>query len=410
MKNNLVRFFTYLSLLALGLITSSWLIWSRFIRERSIREIPDSLLTEYRFWILIYICWLYAYILKSLLITEKAEASEIKKLLYALGGYFYKPMITLDQFIKYNRYTKKKYSEGMFIILTKLVLVLPGKIKIIIISLQILPRMVLALFLALDTFYFHKLELFYKIILIGLLPFLYRYLKYSVKDVIDHWIDEVENEYGYTEVTVYEEGYEGVTEYKEGYDYSEDERRILDRVGKTDAGFHNTTVTVSEYLEILFVNYIDRIEGNYIDRIENVVSHRYVGKPSGNKDRAVERNYKQRKQDLYRHFICSYCTMELDRERYRYRLEHYARKINRDRFHEKVEMIIHYKMLFYLTQAWVDENKISKYPRILIWSTYLICWGYILSVSYYTYPIELKMFKTYILALLIHWIQDGNPF
>ena len=117
----------------------------------------------------------------------------------------------------------------------------------------------------------------------------------------------------------------------------------------TDAKHHNTIVTVSEYLAIL--------SENYLDRIYDVVSHRYVGKPSGNEDRAVERNYKQRKQDLYRYFICTDCVKEREKEAIRYR------------FHKKVA--------FYITQFWVDENKIIKYPRILIWSTYLICWVYI---------------------------------
>jgi hypothetical protein len=50
---------SYYILLLLGLITTSWIIWSRFIRNRIIRKIPDVLLTEYRFWILLYICCLY---------------------------------------------------------------------------------------------------------------------------------------------------------------------------------------------------------------------------------------------------------------------------------------------------------------------------------------------------------------
>lgn len=169
-------------------------------------------------------------------------------------------MITFDRFIKYNRYTKKSYRELMFITLTKLKRFVPAKIIRIIFCFQILPQMVLALFLGLDTFYFHKLELFYKIILIGLLLFIYSYLKYSIRDVIDQWIEDMETEYDYTSVRVNEEGYGG------------DVVQGLDRVGKTDAIHHFTTVTIKEYIEIMVEN--------FMERVHDMVSYTYVGKPS----------------------------------------------------------------------------------------------------------------------------------
>ena len=67
-KSNII--FYYL-LVSLGLIITSWIIWSRFIRERTIRNIPDELFTEIRFWILLYICLIYFYVVKTLIKEPK---------------------------------------------------------------------------------------------------------------------------------------------------------------------------------------------------------------------------------------------------------------------------------------------------------------------------------------------------
>ena len=63
--NKIFNLLSYYILLLLGLIGTSWIIWSRFIRERTIRNIPDELLTEYRVWILLYLCCIYFIIIKN---------------------------------------------------------------------------------------------------------------------------------------------------------------------------------------------------------------------------------------------------------------------------------------------------------------------------------------------------------
>jgi len=171
--NKLFNLFIYYFLLFLGLVITSWIIWSRFIRERIIRDIPDTFLTEYRFWILLYICFIYLYVIKNL-IKPKATNPFINDIINIL----YKPLITLDHFIKYNKKIKPYYYKFMIKMVKYLDLneLDNKKLTMIIFFMQVFPRIVLVIFLLLDTFYFRKIEIFYKVVLIGLLPFIYRYI------------------------------------------------------------------------------------------------------------------------------------------------------------------------------------------------------------------------------------------
>ena len=179
--NKIFNLLSYYILLLLGLIGTSWIIWSRFIRERTIRNIPDELLTEYRVWILLYLCCIYFIIIKNY-IKESKSNTILTTISETINTYFWKPLITLDHFIKYNIYCKNYYYIFMtnFMKLWDTIFTIHG--KSIIISLYIIPRIILIAFLILDTFYFNKLEIFYKVVLIGILPFIFKYIEYSFKD------------------------------------------------------------------------------------------------------------------------------------------------------------------------------------------------------------------------------------
>ena len=152
----------YYLLILVGLIITSWMIWSRFIRTRTIREIPDSLFTEYRFWILLYLCIIYINIIKNLYKPSEIDPvvnSVIKEIITIV----YKPLTTLDHMIKYNKYVKRHYYKIMFKFANFVVLenMTDNKIRLLIFFMQIFPRFILVSFLFIDTFYFHKLEIFY---------------------------------------------------------------------------------------------------------------------------------------------------------------------------------------------------------------------------------------------------------
>lgn len=108
MKKILKLFFYYI-LIILGLFIISWIIWSRFIGQRTIRDIPDELFNEFRFWILLYVCVIYIIIIINLIKPSKVIPGykEIIEIIY-------KPLTTLDEAIKYNKFMKESYDKLMF--------------------------------------------------------------------------------------------------------------------------------------------------------------------------------------------------------------------------------------------------------------------------------------------------------
>ena len=164
----LISFLSYYLFILIGLIATSWIIWSRFVRARTIREIPDYFLTEYRFWILLYICCVYLYVIKNLLMP--GESNSIFTLLV---DQIYQAFTILDRFIKYNKYVKPYYYPIILFYIKVLQNVKGYYILNFILFMQIIPRIILVTILVLDTFYFQKLEVFYKVVLIGVLPFIF---------------------------------------------------------------------------------------------------------------------------------------------------------------------------------------------------------------------------------------------
>lgn len=357
--NKLFQFFSYYILLLLGLIGTSWIIWARFIRTRTIREIPDYLLTEYRFWILLYICCIYLYVIKNLL-----KPTEANSILTFLNDYIYKPFTILDRAIKYNKLIKPYYKK-FIILFTKTVKHWEEYIIFwFIIFIRIVPRFILVTFLLLDTFYFHKLEIFYKVILIGTLPFIYRYIKYSVKDMYEYYVEELENTYD--EVTIFEK------EYK--YD--------LSRKRETEAIHHYSTVSLKEYIEIKF--------DNWVLYILNDVTYEYIADPFAKVH--IYKEYKMNKYNNLHTKLTYEDAQEIDKL-----------------FNELMPLIIDLKLVVLKIRT-QEEKSIIKWSKIIIFSLYLICWGFILTISYYHYPIELPMFKYLVRNIMTYLSIINDPF
>lgn len=357
---NIFNTITYYFALLGSLIYISWIIWARFIRKRTIREIPDFLLTEYRFWILLYICAIYLYLIKSLIKPKKENIipPEIIDLIY-------RPLTLLDRVFKYNKYINSYYNNKSQQIVAKLNEFSNKKITIFIFALRIIPRIILALFLLMDTFYFHKLEIFYKVILIGLLPFVYRYLKHSIKDLYNYWIEELEKIYKF--VLVFEEGYR--------YTFSPDREPKLK--------YHYEKISIKEFINLQYETEVEYCLDN--------INYTYVGEPYPH-DHVVQ---------TYKKNIYNNPAAKLIAEDY----ENISKLWN-----ELYPLIMKLKLFLNRIKILEDEPLI-KYSRVLIYSIYFICWSYILSTSYYTYPIALPMFIIFVenLALYLQ-IYDLDPF
>ena len=352
-------FLTYYLLILVGLIATSWIIWSRFIRTRTIREIPDYLLTEYRFWILLYICCVYLYVIKNLL-----KPSESNPIFTLLMDQIYKPFTVLDRFIKYNKYTKVYYHEIILLFIKLIKKIEAYHILGFILFMRIIPRIILVTFLLLDTFYFHKLEIFYKVVLIGILPFIFRYLKYSIKDMYEYYVEEIEHHY--SEVTVYEKGYEG----------------LISRKRKTEAIHHFTIVSIKEYIDIKYEN-----ELYYLFK---EVTYQYIGRPFSH-----EHFYKEYRRIKYNDSITKLTY-------------HDYQEMNK-LFYKLIPIIIELKSCLFKIRI-EEEEIIMKWSKVLIFSMYLICWGYILVISYYYYPVELSGFKYLVRNVMRYLCNYDNYF
>jgi hypothetical protein len=173
---------TKLLLTILGAILFLLYMWYRFIRKRLPKDIPFHL-TEYGCVILFYICCIYIFIIIMLIVTFQTKNDTLSRII----DYIYKPLKVLDESIKEN--TRVTYYHEIFIEALSKNSLSYSKIYYLF---NIVPRLVLVMVLSLDTFYFHHLEYLYKIILIGLLIFLYKYFIYSLKYAKEYYILKLE--------------------------------------------------------------------------------------------------------------------------------------------------------------------------------------------------------------------------
>lgn len=358
--NKLFQIITYYSLILTGLIMTSWIVWSRFIRERAIRDVPDALFTEYRFWILLYLCVIYLYIVKNLLKPKEANTFFLW-----ISDLVFTPLITLDHFIKHNAYVQPYYYKVMNIFFQLLSYRTDTFFIPLLLTFQIIPRCILVFFLLLDTFYYNKLEFFYKVVLIGLLPFIFRYLKYSVKDFYDHWVKLLEDKYKF--VFVYEKGYKG----------------LISRKNNTLAEYHFKKVSIKECIEIKYEN-----DSN--NSLDKNFPYQYVYDAYAKKETSAD--YKEKK---YKN-VTTKCTIKDYEE---------IEKL----FHDLIPKIVLLKLELELLEG-TEKYAIVKWPKVVIFSLYFVSWAFILSVSYYFYPVTFSMFKYFCINMMIYLLNLDDNF
>ena len=278
----------------------------------------------------------------------------------------WKPLIILDHTFKYNKHSKDHYYN---LIMKKMKywdsLSINSRL-VIIISFQIIPRIILVTFLLLDTFYFNKLEIFYKIVLVGLLPFVFRYIQYSFSDFYAYLIIQLTDKY--EKVQIFEKGY--------SYDIS--------HIGKTGAVWHYEWVAINEYVEIIYENFFE-------SNATGIIYHEYVGQPYC-------------KNEIYTKY-----EQEFNKPISTWTIE--DRKEVNKLFEELIPQILNLKLTLDNFQV-LKKREVIIWAKVGIYTIYLTCWCYILFISYYNYPIELKMFKNLIINIMSYLvIADGeDPF
>lgn len=358
--NKLLNLLYYYFTIILGLVIISWIIWARFLRERMIRDIPDGLFTEYRFWVLLYICMIYFYVVKQMIKPKTPY-----EILSWCGNVVFIPLKRLDEIIKYNKIIRLYYEPLMHKVVDNILSLNRTQVHIILYFFEIIPRMFLVSFLLLDTFYFNRLEFLYKIILLGLLPFFYRYVFYSIKDINDHWIEELEKRYSFVFVM------------EKGYEYN------LDRKDNTIAKYHHSKQSVKEYVRIKYENILEH-------ECDDDFPYEYIGDP--------------------------YSTEELCHQ---YQITTYNNSTTALVYDDYIEL----KKPFYssITKIlelygfigdikFVRETPFIKTPKIIIFVLYSICWSFILIVNYWCYPITFEMFYYLLNNIKLYLSSMEDPF
>lgn len=361
-KHNKIIFYYFTIMMSLFAVL--WIIWVRFLRTRLVKDIPITL-TEYGFWFLLYICLIYLIILSMIifsLVKKTRNDTNKKNIIKELMNQIYIPFIMLDHTIKYNNYMKNNYCNFKIILIKFMKCFKEKHFVSLVLMFQIIPRIILVGFLIMDTFYFHRLEIVYKVVLLGTLPFIFKYFKYNFNDFKEHYIKILESKYKY--IFLLDEA------------SAEDADWVLNSHNK----FHDQDISVKEYIEFKIQQQIYSIPKVVYN--ENPVAHdhiyldyKHANNIPENSDLSQEDLNKVHQDfDVYTKIICDSATI-----------------------YERI--------------SYFQNKKMILYERLFIYTSYFICWFYILTKSYYTYPVDFSMSMIFIENLTMYMQEyDNDPF
>jgi|ERR1700678_96921 len=348
----------------LGFLMLAYFIWYRFLRERVPKNIPFGL-TELGLYILISICCIYVYILFRL-IKPKEPSELIRQLLQPLSK-FYTPWFVLEETIKTNKYIRKIYPE--ILIYFPRVLRYYKTVSImykVYLVLYIIPRTLLLIIFCIDVFYFHRIEYVYTFSFLILYILICRYIIYSLKKTTEECITALDEWY-FVEIT---------SQDTEDSDYFVD----IDSI--------DWYTTAKSYIEWKYLSDKEhRLEiKKFIDLQSAAINfdntlYSYISSP---KYKLIE------KYAIENNLTVSYVQSKL---------EELDPLISKD-FYELIPIVIHlYLAVDNYEYTSNSDNRVKRFNLILI-TTYLICWIYILFVS----------FKIELLNTLLNILDKIEPF
>jgi hypothetical protein len=331
-----------------GLILFTAFIWFRFIRERLPKDIPFNLSIE-GLLILLWICMLYLYIVYTLS-TEKKLSNAF---LSALISNIFKPLEALDHSIKNHPLINPYYKRFIIYLANKLDPILKDS-QVYYYTFAIFPRLVLVTALCIDVFCFHKLFYIYKVLLIGILLILNRYIIYSLTYAKEHFINDLEpllNKFfiPYDHEICTKVYYNGDEELAED-EYDEDTNMGL------DLRFY-----------ILYAS-------------ESLYYHKHKFPCSViPKTEYKERYCKKHNVPLSNKSLPEAITLMIFKE-----------------IDQKVENILKISVLILYYELYNEYTPEIKRMKILIFSNYLLCWLFILVVSIPTFSVDFSILPLFI--------------
>lgn len=200
--------------------------------------------------------------------------------------------------------------------------------------------MILIFLLYKDIFILHRIDLFYKYILIGIIPFLFKYTMYSLKDIKEHYIAKIEINYDF------------ISMYDREYNNQE-----IDWTRTENNKYHNEFLSIKDYVEFktktnLYIN-----------------SHTLYDETPFAKEKIYEDYYEKNNINI------------------NIKLTDKDHDIINHEFNEKMPLIIKTSIFLEIFDI-IKNKKIIVVFMLIINLLYFICWAYVLVISYYKYPIN----------------------
>ena len=340
----------------IGLILITWFVLARFILHRLPKHIPFDL-HLIRFIILLFICLLFAWIIKKILFPR--EPSEISQIFLGYIYKIYKPLYVLDETLRSSKVFKR------FIVLTsKPLSYIKSSVYSIVYKISQLfpyftfyryfdaglflylmvffvPRLFLLLLLIIDVFYYNCISFFYSYAFVGLIPLLAKYYIYAIRSLNEEYIEYLDGLYYVEEKQL--RVYEG---------YPDTEGMGIRKFIYNKSYCYSWSIDGEEYDKALDMT---RCECGF----QLAVYEKY-NKKSG-LDITEEERIIWKKDFYYMLPPVVYISRFLDS--YDWTLDEYTNKLSKNRA-ERLYII------------WVS---------VTAYSGYLICWGYILLVSLSTF-------------------------
>ena len=344
-----------LAFIGLGIFVAYF--WMRFLRTRTVKELPLHLSIE-GFFILLYIVFIFAFIIISLLFIKTSNPI-IEKILDIV----FIPIKELDKAIK-NIPIIKKHHEKFLIKIFPLLEYLINKTNIFFIIFWILPRIILLLVLGLDIFVFAKFEYRYKFLFIGLLLLFNRCFKYSLKNTKNQMYED-NNPFVRGIITKYYQ-YVHPSELEPDFDPEDEEEGLLWGDMATDMELP-LDVFINHRVEYLIYRNIDNkyliAHNTYCHEYFQIKYLGYLLPQRINLSIEELRNYRTPLGNYFE----SWKYIGTKEEEY---------------IDPKVHLLVRIAVLLEYYNKTNNKTPKYKYIKIIIFMGYLICWAYVLIISY----------------------------
>lgn len=354
MKQSFYKIKTFIQkyyLILLGLFCFVIYFWNRFLRIRISKELPLNL-SIIKFFFIFNICIIFIFILFSLIFPRKNN-----QIIEQIITWLFIPLIEFDKYLKSINVIKnlnQVFYNKMY-----------GKLSFLIIDTNwffiifwLIPRLILLSALWIDIFIFHRLHYKYMVILFGLLLFFNSYFKYSLKNNKEELIKYHKNniESILTPYVPKIHPAELTSDYNPDDPDEEDDSEFMALPLETFIEFQTNSIVYQ----------------NIIRKIINIKATMTLYDLLWNKYFNLQKTPDE-----------SYFNLVSNKQKERFIFDKKDEFIKRE-----IENITIISLFLEYYNKNINQQKEIKNIKILIYLNYLICWLYVLIISFHTLDLQ----------------------